>query len=211
MNPQHVVAGAKCTVPGCGSPARKRSWCGKHYYRWRTYGDPNRRTKYDSNDFILHGATCSIGLYNMSGDLVAWTVIDAEDLPKVQGRKWGLGGDRYPRTGAKGPKLHQVILGCRGVDHVDGDKLNNRKSNLRPCSQAENMANVGIRRNNTSGFRGVSWQRGAWVAQISVSGQHHYLGRFRTKNEAALAYNEAARRMFGPFARLNPVATTEAA
>ncbi|MBI5119293.1 HNH endonuclease [Candidatus Poribacteria bacterium] len=210
MHPQYEMVHEICRVSGCESPATKRGWCGKHYYRWRSYGDPTRRTKYDPNEIIVRGDACYIGLYNMSGKLVSRTVIDAEDLPKVHGRKWGLGGDGYPRTGAKGPKLHQVILGCRGVDHIDGDKLNNRKANLRPCNQTQNLANARVGR-NTSGLRGVSRQKNAWVAQISASGKNHYLGRFRDKNQAALAYNEAALQLFGPFARLNAVTTTEVA
>ncbi|MCL5883768.1 MAG: HNH endonuclease [Deltaproteobacteria bacterium] len=210
MNPQCVVDRGKCSVSGCESIATRKGWCGKHYYRWRTYGDPTRRTKYDPNEISIVGDACHIGLYNMRGELVSRAVIDVEDLSKVRGRKWGLGGDGYPRTGAKGPKLHQVIMGCRGVDHIDGDKLNNRKVNLRPCNQTQNLANARVGR-NISGLRGVSWQKNAWVAQISAFGKRHYLGRFSDRNQAALAYNEAATRLFGPFARLNPMTTTEVA
>jgi len=211
MNPQYVTIHRKCTVSGCESPCRGRGLCGKHYYRWRCYGDPARRTRYDPNGIILVGDACHILLYNIRGELVSRTVIDIEDLPKVQDRKWGLGGDGYPRTGAKGPKLHQVILGCRGVDHIDGDKLNNRKENLRPCNQTQNLANARLRKSNTSGFRGVGWQRGAWVAQIKAFQKNYYLGRFTEITQAALAYNEAALRLFGPFARLNHITTSEAA
>ena len=170
MKPQYIVIHEKCSVSGCESTAIRKGWCGKHYFRWRRYGDPTIRTKYDPNEIIIIGDACHIGLYNMRGELVSRAVIDIEDLPKVQGRKWELGGDGYPRTGAKGPKLHQVILGRRGVDHIDGDKLNNRKGNLRPCNQSQNSANARMGKNNTSGFRGVTWYKNAWVAQVGSFG-----------------------------------------
>lgn len=92
------------------------------------------------------------------------------------------------------------------IDHIDGDRLNNRPSNLRPATDQQNAGNV-LRsfRHNTSGFRGVSRnsKTGKWHAQIKLFGKQTYLGRFDTPEEAARCYDAAARKHFGAFARLN--------
>jgi len=89
------------------------------------------------------------------------------------------------------------------VDHIDGDRKNNSLSNLRWCTYAENNRNVGKRITNTSGYTGVTFNKryGKWQAQIKVDGKNKYLGLFRTKEEAAAAYEEAAKREFGEFYR----------
>jgi hypothetical protein len=108
--------------------------------------------------------------------------------------------------------LHTVIL-CRMlgrdlvkgemVDHIDGDGLNNQRSNLRLATHTENLRNQRIRRDNTSGFKGVSWSKasGKWVAQIRMTGKIKYLGSFTTPEEAYAAYCAAALELHGEFAR----------
>lgn len=93
------------------------------------------------------------------------------------------------------------------LDHIDGDKLNNRVENLRPCTCSRNAGNAKLMRHNTSGYRGVSQnaKSGKWVAQIKIFGQQTYLGRFDTPEEAARVYNTAAIEHFAEFARLNNV------
>ena len=93
------------------------------------------------------------------------------------------------------------------VDHVNGDGLNNRRRNLRPCTHTENMQNRAISRNNQSGYKGVFRDKNSnrlkWRAQLRANGQVHRLGGFRTAIEAARAYDEAAKKHHGEFARLN--------
>jgi hypothetical protein len=104
-------------------------------------------------------------------------------------------------------RMHNLILGICGVDHKDGDGLNNRRSNLRPANQAQNSANRRVSSNNKSGFKGVSWHRKSrkWRAIIYSSGKQIHLGFFKSSREAADAYDEAARIHFGQFAKLNRV------
>lgn len=91
------------------------------------------------------------------------------------------------------------------VDHINGDGLDNRKSNLRICNGSQNRCNKGKPKNNTSGYKGVTWHtpNKKWVAQIAVNGKHSYIGSFKTKEEAAKAYNKKAKELHGEFARLN--------
>ncbi len=90
------------------------------------------------------------------------------------------------------------------IDHIDGNKTNNKICNLREASRCENMRNIPISTSNKSGFKGVSWDKGKcrWVAQISIDGKGKRLGRFKTAVEAHKAYVVAAEKYHGEFARL---------
>lgn len=107
--------------------------------------------------------------------------------------------------------MHTLIferMGCLGSpDHKDRDKLNNQRENLREASGTENQANKGVQTNNTSGYKGVSRHRGKWRAVIARKKVQFHLGYFSTPEQAALAYNKAALRMYGEFAFLNTVNT----
>ena len=93
------------------------------------------------------------------------------------------------------------------VDHIDRNPLNNRVSNLRWCSSAENNRNATKRSNTSSSFKGVCWDksRQKWVTHIKINYKLHSLGRFSNEIHAALAYNHAARDLFGEFANLNTI------
>ena len=119
---------------------------------------------------------------------------------------------RAPRTwyatyGNPGISMHALIVGIKGLDHVNRNGLDNRRINLRPATQSQNNANRSLFRNNKSGYRGVTWNQRArkWKAQIRVNGQYIYLGLFGDAIEAARAYNRAALEHFGEFAQLNPL------
>ncbi len=90
-------------------------------------------------------------------------------------------------------------------DHIDGNGLNNRRSNLRPASNSQQVANQGVRSDNTSGYKGVTWRedRGKWEAKIQSGGKRRCLGLFDDKIEAAKVYDHAALEAFGEFAVLN--------
>lgn len=102
-------------------------------------------------------------------------------------------------------QMHNFITGAIGIDHRNGDGLDNRRANLRATTQAQNCANTRLRSNNKSGFKGVSWKKsgGAWVAQIRRDGKSYHLGLFSDREEAARAYDAAAIEFFGEYARIN--------
>lgn len=108
--------------------------------------------------------------------------------------------------------MHRLILGAQAgqrVDHINHNGLDNRRANLRFATPAQNAANSRPWRNNTSGYRGVSWRKdkNIWSAQIQVDGRLRHLGFFLDAWSAAQAYNEAAREAWGEFAVLNESAS----
>lgn len=93
------------------------------------------------------------------------------------------------------------------IDHADRDCLNNKWTNLREATDAQNRANVGKRNGTTSTFKGVYWSAECekWGAAIDSGGEREYLGLYLTEIEAAAAYDVAAKRLHGAFACLNGV------
>jgi hypothetical protein len=118
-------------------------------------------------------------------------------------------GAWYAASGASPNRvyLHQLIAGVKAPDHANRDGLDNRRVNLRVATPSQNNINHGLSSDNTSGYKGVSWQTSArkWRAQIGVEGEHIYLGLFEDPAQAARAYNRAALEHFGEFAWLNPL------
>lgn len=122
----------------------------------------------------------------------------------------GAGAYFTGRRGDLHVYLHRLIAGARKgevVDHINGNSLDNRKANLRICTKAENSRNRKLGPTNKSGFKGVSWEAhtGKWRAKIGTDHKQITIGRFDTKEDAARAYNEAAIKYHGPFARLNQI------
>lgn len=104
--------------------------------------------------------------------------------------------------------MHRLILGISDeyeVDYINGNGLDNRRKNLRVATRSQNQANRGPQRNNASGYKGVMWNKGKrkWRARIQVEGRRIHLGYFDDPVEAAKAYDEAARKHFGKFAKTN--------
>lgn len=102
--------------------------------------------------------------------------------------------------------MHQEILpGYPKVDHKNGDGLDNQRSNLRPTTLSQNRANSRKTPGCSSQFKGVSWHTKSqkWMAGIKVAQKSFNLGLYHIEEEAARAYDKAAKQHFGEFARLN--------
>lgn len=136
--------------------------------------------------------------------------VDLEDLPTVNRYKWRCTDWRrqwnYAKTG-RGVLMHRLLLGAKPgeiVDHINGDTLDNRKSNLRICTTSDNSANSRkYRGGGSSQFKGVYWTGKHWRAQICVKRKKINLGSFGCEKQAAEAYDRAAVEKFGRFARTN--------
>lgn len=132
-------------------------------------------------------------------------VIDDEDFERVNKFKWYLGNRSIMgRTGSKVEYLGRFILnytGRQSVDHADKNIFNNQKSNLRIATASQQGANRGLNRNNTSGYKGINWDKRtqSWRARIKVKYREVYLGRFSSIESAIKAYNEASKKYFGEF------------
>lgn len=140
-------------------------------------------------------------------------IVSEEDYALVSQYKWHVTPQGYAATTQGGRKnkrtilMHRLITDAseKWVDHENGDKLDNRRSNLRVCESRQNQGNRKINANNTSGYKGVSFDRarGVWVAKIQIEGKTKYVGSSPDKHEAARLYNEKAIEVFGDFAKIN--------
>lgn len=146
-------------------------------------------------------------------------IVDACDYPLVAGHRWAatrVAGIWYAKATVRMPDgrrtslmMHRLILGLshgdnRNVDHVNGNGLNNTRSNLRLATVSQNARNRRKHRPTSSRYKGVARRRnGNWRAMIFVGGKNRYLGDFKAERDAALAYNLAAFEHYGEFALLN--------
>jgi len=141
-----------------------------------------------------------------------YAIVDDDMFDYLNQWKWHLSRFGYAvrKPGPEQIYMHRAILKSEkgtSTDHINHDKLDNRRENLRICTTSQNMRNRGKQANNTSGYKGVFWSIPAkkWRAQITVMKKSIHLGLFTTPKEAAKVYNKAAIKHFGEFARLNIV------
>lgn len=155
-------------------------------------------------------------------------IVDETDFNLVKGYVWwehfSEASDRLSyaygmkvprvRTGERVVKMHRLLLGLKGgaplVDHIDGDGLNNQRSNLQLVTAAQNMQKAVFDPANNpkkihSQYRGVSYLGwyGKYLAYVNCEGKREYLGYYKTAEEAARARDARAKQLHGKFARLN--------
>lgn len=144
-------------------------------------------------------------------------LVDDEDFELLSRYKWycqGMpGGDKAARHPLGNNKrstilMHRVIMGAPDnvfVDHINHNTLDNRRSNLRICTNSENQHNRVRSINNTSGYKGVTWNKKTqkWLSRVHLNGICHVLGSFDDIKDAARAYDKFAKESFGEFALLN--------
>jgi len=145
-----------------------------------------------------------------NGDVIRFS-IDSEDYEKIKGIEWHCADDGKGRLSIRSSGigiLSRFLLGVTDsnvfVGFVDGNSLNCRRSNLQIMTKQQLQAKRKMQK-NTSGYRGVRKRREKWIALIYVNQREVYLGTFESREDAAKAYNRAASKYFGKFARLNRI------
>lgn len=145
-----------------------------------------------------------------------YALVDKEDFDRLSKIRWylvkgyakthlssGNGGSNYLIS----IPMHSFITNTYGIgvngnletDHINGNKLDNRRKNLRSCTRSQNIANRTLKRNNKTGYKGVSNSKGGF--QVTIAGS--YVGWFKDKIEAAKAYDSKAKELYGDFAKTN--------
>lgn len=144
-------------------------------------------------------------------------LVDDEDYPLLSRYKWHFDHKEYVKSSIFNTtvKLHRMIMAAPKslqVDHINGDKLDNRKCNLRLCDNASNQANKKKRplmkgKPTSSRFKGVHYRkdRKEWSARIGHKNKRIDLGSYKNEEDAAIAYNKAALKYHGEFASLNKI------
>jgi hypothetical protein len=145
-----------------------------------------------------------------------YAIVDDSDYDLVAGHSWFWSYYGYAHTtiktsnGRRPVSMHRFLLGQESpahFDHINGNKLDNRRCKLRPASRSQNQANGGPQINSPGGIKGLSWydDRKKWRVRIKSNNVVHYLGYYANKTDAIKAYNAAALKYHGEFARLNPL------
>ena len=200
----------KCDV--CGRKLEKKyrlggyTLCSKHMHQLFDYGtflDNNPRSSNDLNEYRIEGDIVIFDLYNVNSIKINEFIIDLADLELVKNKKWRLTNDNHIITGQPAKKeqltLGWLIMGVEKgsweesrtvVDHIDGNPLNNRRSNLRIINQSQNCKNQKKRITNTTGFTGVWYRKDRdkhWCAEIKNNFKKCCLYHWDTKEEAVYA------------------------
>lgn len=143
-------------------------------------------------------------VYGRGGKIIAYAKVDDEDLERLSKFRWNMGGWGYVVASghriAKGliVRLHREVLGLeRGdgkvVDHINRDRLDNRKANLRLANNSQNAHNAISWAHNTSGHRGVCWDKSSnsWKVQVKINGKNLHVSRHKSLEDAVEAARQA--------------------
>ena len=181
--------------------------CGKHYSQYVKFGkflDESSKTCFDNNEYEIMGNKTYIYCFNRNNEPSGRFLIDTEDLEKVLTRKWRFWKGQYFTGNHQPIQIHTWLLNPSKnmvVDHINGNKADNRKENLRVVSQSKSLINKIVLSNNKSGIAGVGWdkKRSKWVAEIRMDGIKCYLGRYDKIEDAVYVRYAAEKILFKEF------------
>lgn len=177
-----------------------KPYCNKHYLRMYFYGSPDGRARKRTNSYDAVGDELIVT--TARGDKI---VADINDYDLIKRYSWCISKTGYPVANIdhRTTKMHQYLLGRIDgmvVDHIDGNPLNNKRSNLRMCDQRDNARNVAPKRKNRDGYPGVrETTSGTFHARIFVDGKEKYIGAYKTYEDAVKARKEAEEKYFGEY------------
>lgn len=190
-----------CSIEGCGGKVLGRGWCSKHYQRWWKFGDSLEMRQRRGGLIVVEGPIAKVELTKGN-----WAILDVGDVPLVDKMAWHYGTHGYAlcRHNSRIVGMHQVVMGKAPIgmviDHINGNRLDNRRCNLRFCTQSENAANswkIGDLP------RGVRRSHNRYCAFIRNNKKLEYLGSYSTPEEAARAHDRRAIEIHGECAMTN--------
>lgn len=195
----------KCEI--CGRMSRKKMRadgkivCNKHYKQFKKHHkflDSSPRAATDKNDITICDNIAYIDLYDKHYNIVAKAIIDSEEVNKVKNIKWHINCNGYVVNNSQNSVfLHRLILNTNFmVDHINGNRLDNRKENLRIVNHSQNQTNVN--------YKGVYQNKTKWIAKIKLNQKQVHLGTFAYYEEALYARWIAERILFREFAFNKP-------
>ena len=188
----------QCTVDNCSNRYLAKGYCSKHYSAALRAGTINKDTRYDTGQVVI--------LYESHAEIKLTpslsTIIDLNDVTKVTKYNWHYSCG-YACNNTIG-KLHRYLISTPeelDTDHIDHDKLNNRKSNLRICTRSENQANAIMR--PMRGIRKLS--SGHWNVRVQYNKKSHCVGTFTTLQAAQSARDTKMKQLFNVFSPVSPI------
>ena len=191
------------SITQCGG-RQEYKYCSKHYQQMRRHGEV-KVTNRDPRPAVIEGnvAKIPLGVNGKNGH----ALVDA-NFAYLAKDKWALTHYGYARRTTDKMPMHRLLSGATNgqvIDHINGDRLDNRLSNIRLCTQADNSKNQKIKSNNTSGYKGVYYDKKVrkFIARVKSNYRTHLAGSYKTSIEAARAYNKLALELHGDYARLN--------
>lgn len=198
-----------CKVIGCKEETIfAKGYCARHYNQMRKYGRISDRINKGEHSIRIEGEIAYVDIYDKTDMKIAECIIDTEDIEIIKMSTWSLSNGRhtqYCKSNELGP-LHRLIMQVSDsniiIDHINHNGLDNRKCNLRICTNQENICNCEIPKNNKSGCKGVYWAKDKqkWTVQITINNKTKYIGRYNTLEEAINARREASKQYYGKFA-----------
>ncbi len=197
----------KCNTGNCRKEKYRRMMCRHHYTVWlkKDKIHTTRLEMIKDRKAIICGDIAKIPLGVNAKD--GYAIIDKEYVWLADKYKWSL-SDGYAKQSIHTRKrLHHFIMNEatreKMVDHINGDTLDNRKSNLRYVSHSQNIFNARGQRDTKSKYKGVSTSGNKWRAYIKPNGKQIIIGYYDTQEEAAKAYDKEALKHWGEYAFLN--------
>lgn len=188
----------KCTFPGCDNPHDAKGLCSTHYSQWQD-GKELRPVRYSPSPIReISDGVCAVVLYGTDengrlGAITGVCRISKADEGNVSAHRWREHNTGYACTKIDGVRIfmHRLLLSPpegMQIDHVDGDRLNNQRGNLRIVTQNENRQNIPVRRNSGTGHRGVHFDEKKQLYRTRVTGPDGKCQGHRHKNiEDAIA------------------------
>lgn len=179
-------------------------YCRKHYLQMYRNGKISSINRLDGNEYVVCNSHAKIVLRDTYGAIKQETLIDISDIERCKLVKWYHRKNKkldytYGKVNTKTIMLHRYLLNAPDnlvVDHIDGNPMNNQKSNLRICSRQQNSMNM-----HKDKFIGVTYdkERNKWISQICVNYKTIHLGRYENFEDAVLVRKNAERKYFGQY------------